>query len=403
MEFRPILNALKYHKTGTILVALQIAVSLAIIVNAMFIVNQRVEKMNRPTGMDTDNIIAISVRGIDSSYDAGENIRRDLDMLNNISGVVAASRISHVPLSGSGSATGIRTVPDRDVTPVITARYQVNELGIKTLGINIASGRNFYPEEIPFWKPGEEEPPTMSIILITQALADELFPEGDALGNTVYFNDLDPVTIIGIIDQMQGSWVGWEGLEKNVLYPGSPASRNVTYLVRTEPGERDRIMSVVEQELARLNDNRVIRYVRSHEEIIDRSYRFDKVMAGVLVSVVVLLIMLTALVIVGLASYFVTQRTRQIGTRRALGATRFDIIRYFLIENWIITTGGIITGCILTIIVSYWLETSFDLPRLEPGYLIGAIILFWVLSQFAAYFPAKRASNIPPAIATRTV
>jgi putative ABC transport system permease protein len=126
-------------------------------------------------------------------------------------------------------------------------------------------------------------------------------------------------------------------------------------------------------------------------------------MTNILITVIILLVGLTALVITGLASYFVSQRTKQIGTRRALGATRLDILRYFLLENWLITTAGAIGGCLLTVGVGYWLETSFDLPRLDFRYLGASILVLWVVSQFAAYFPARRATNVAPAVATRSV
>ena len=81
MEFGPILSALKHHKTGTILVALQISVSIAIIVNAMFIINQRVEKMDRETGMDTKNILVTSIRNINEDDDVVAGIAADLAKL----------------------------------------------------------------------------------------------------------------------------------------------------------------------------------------------------------------------------------------------------------------------------------------------------------------------------------
>ncbi|MCB1694106.1 MAG: FtsX-like permease family protein, partial [Pseudomonadales bacterium] len=160
---------------------------------------------------------------------------------------------------------------------------------------------------------------------------------------------------------------------------------------------------VLESNLIKQNRNRVIRWVRSETQIMKRSYQLDRVMAGILSIVIALLIGLTALVIVGLASYFVSQRTKQIGTRRALGATRQDILKYFLLENSLITALGALLGCVLTIAVSYWLETSFDLPRLDWRYLVASVLALVVVSQFAAYWPARRATNIEPATATRTV
>ena len=126
-------------------------------------------------------------------------------------------------------------------------------------------------------------------------------------------------------------------------------------------------------------------------------------MAIILTIVISMLIGLTALVIVGLSSFHVTQRTKQIGTRRALGARRMDIIKQFMLENWIITTAGAALGLILTTAVAYWLEVSFELPRLDWRYLPGGIVVLWALSSLAVFEPARRAASVPPAVATRSV
>ena len=126
-------------------------------------------------------------------------------------------------------------------------------------------------------------------------------------------------------------------------------------------------------------------------------------MAIVLATVITLLVGLTALVIVGLASFNVTQRTKQIGTRRALGARRIDIVRQFMLENWLITTTGAALGIVLTAVVASWLETAFALPRLDWRYLPVGIVSLWVLSTLAVIAPARRAASVPPAVATRSV
>ena len=126
-------------------------------------------------------------------------------------------------------------------------------------------------------------------------------------------------------------------------------------------------------------------------------------MAIVLSVVIALLIGLTALVIVGLSSFHVTQRTKQIGTRRALGARRIDIVKQFMLENWLITTMGAALGAILTVAVAYWLEVSFELQRLDWRYLPVGIVILWFMSSLAVLEPARRAASVPPAVATRSV
>ena len=126
-------------------------------------------------------------------------------------------------------------------------------------------------------------------------------------------------------------------------------------------------------------------------------------MAIILAIVIGLLISLTALVIVGLTSFHVTQRTKQIGTRRALGATRFDIIRQFMLENWLITTAGAIVGMLLSAVIAYWLEVTFEMPRLDWSSLPVGVLALWVLSSIAVIEPARRAASVPPAVATRSI
>ena len=148
---------------------------------------------------------------------------------------------------------------------------------------------------------------------------------------------------------MHGAWVGWPGFERNVIVPRRQAGKTARYMIRTEPGERDGLVPVIEAKLAELDPNRVNRNVQTHTTIMNRAYEVDAVMAWILVAVVGLLVSLTVVVTAGLASYFVSQRTKQIGTRRALGATRWDVVRYFMTENWIITTFGVVLGVLMTV------------------------------------------------------
>jgi len=396
------ISTLMRNKTGAILVALQIAVALAVVINSLYIIVIRVEKMNRDPGIDVENVIITYVRGFGEDFDVVNSIANDIDLIKSIPGVVAATVSNQVPLSGSGSATGLRTVADETIDAVSTGRYRWSEEGLDALGIELTRGRNFYPTEVDFVLP-ESDPPTPASILITQALADDLFGEADALGKTVYWGDMEPSTIVGIIGQMHGSWVGWDKLDNVVIQPGKPGYTTNKYIARVEPGMRDEIIPIIEQKLGESNPQRVVRHVRSLEETAANSYRRDRGMAIILTIVITLLIGLTALVIVGLSSFHVTQRTKQIGTRRALGARRIDIIRQFMLENWLITTMGAALGVVLTAVVAYWMETSFGLPRLDWRYLPAGIAVLWVLSSLAVFEPARRAASVPPAVATRSV
>ncbi len=402
MGFGPMMSSLMRNKTGPLLVALQIAVTLAIVINSLFIVLQRVEKMNRDTGIDVENIIVTYVRGFGASFNVVDSVTNDLDLLKSIPGVAAVTVTNQVPLSGSGSGSGLRAIADETVDSVPAGRYTWSETGLDAFGVELSRGRNFYAEEVEFILP-DAIPPAQSSILITQVLADELFPDEDALGKTVYWGDMEPSIIVGIIDHMHGSWVNWSKLGNVVIQPGKYAYTTNKFIIRAEAGMRDELIPIIEQKLGESNRQRVVKTVRPLEELAADSYRRDRGMAIILGIVISLLIGLTALVVVGLSSFHVTQRTKQIGTRRALGAKRRDIIKQFMFENWIITTAGAVLGAILTVVVAYWLETSFSLPRLDWNYLPIGIMALWVLSTLAVIEPARRAASVPPAVATRSV
>jgi len=402
MDIGPMVSSLLRNKTGAILVALQIAVTLAIVINSLYIIVLRVEKINRDPGMDVDNVVIAYVRGFGDDFDVVDSITNDIDLIRSIPGVRTATVSNHVPLSGSGSGTGLRTEPDETIEAVPTGRYRWSEEGLDALGITLSRGRNFLPEEVDFIM-GDSDPPAPASILVTQKLADDLFGDEDALGKTVYWGSMEPSTIVGIIGRMHGSWVGWDKLDNVVIQPGKPAYTTNKYIIRTEPGMRDELMPVIENKLGESNRHRVVKSVRSLSEIAARSYRSDRGMAIILSIVITLLIGLTALVIVGLASFHVTQRTKQIGTRRALGARRIDIVQFFMLENWLITTAGAVLGIVLTVAVAYWLEVSFELQRLDWRYLPAGILILWVLSSLAVIEPARRAASVPPAVATRSI
>jgi putative ABC transport system permease protein len=141
---------------------------------------------------------------------------------------------------------------------------------------------------------------------------------------------------------------------------------------------------------------------KTMEELRAQYYRQDSVMVWMLVAVIVALLVVTALGIVGLASFWVQQRTKQIGVRRALGATRGQILRYFQTENFLLATIGIVLGMLFAYAINQLLMGKYELPRLPLYYLPVGAALLWLLGQIAVYGPARKAASVPPAVATRS-
>jgi len=401
MELGPIWRANLRNKTGPILIALQIAFTLAVVANGLFIIQQRIEKMSRPTGMDVDNIFTVQSYGMGEDFDGQTTARADLEAIRAVPGVVAVTSSQHVPLSGSGWGTNRQTSTDEDAPTENAAQYMVTADAIDALGVALESGRGFTAEDVEYPEAFGDWPDK---VIVTRAYADALFPDGSGGPGAVIYDGLgNPQAIIGIIEHMHGAWVGWDELAHVMLVPTVRVGEANYYVIRTEPGQRDRLMPEVEALLAGMNGDRVVKDLRTLEEIRDRSYMGDRGMAVLLATVVVMMILVTGVGIVGLASFAVRQRTKQIGTRRAIGARKRDIVRYFMVENWLITTIGVSIGAFLTLGINYWLVTSFELERLDPVYVPAGILALWCLGLLAVLGPARRASNISPAIATRTI
>lgn len=411
MEFRPILNALMRNKTGLLLIALQVAITLAIVCNSVFIILQRIEKVNRPSGMDEKALFTITSLGFAPDFDLRGSLRQDLDALRSIPGVIDATTINSVPLSNGGWSEGITTLPEsapedqRKNTP--TSIYIVDDHGVNTLGVHLVAGRNFTADDVSYRS--RDDKGTPNSVIVTQALAEQLYPDGNALGKPIYSGlggKGSSSTIVGIVERLQAPWVGWDKVEHALLVPqyqDGEFDNSARYLIRTDAARRDEIMKEAERKLGEINTGRIVRGLQSVEEVRGESYRQDRAMTIVLTTVIFSLLAVTGLGIVGMVSFWVTRRVKQIGTRRALGARRFDIRRYFMIENVIVVGVGIALGLLLTYGFNLWLMKHYELPRLAWYYApLGALTVL-LLGQLAVFGPATRASRVSPAVATRTV
>ncbi|MEH6713740.1 MAG: FtsX-like permease family protein [Paraglaciecola polaris] len=402
-EVGPIFRALLRNKVGAMLIALQIAFTMTIIVNAIYIIVERSQKMQRPSGIDEANSFFISSVGFSNNFNGLATTQEDLNALRAINGVVDAIQINAVPLSGSGWSMGLQTQPGAEFDGTGAAVYMVDEHALKALDVALIAGENFSATDIQVRVSSQTHWPDK--VIITLAMANKLFPQEAlaAVGKTVYINDIEPMVVSGIIDKLQAPWVGWDNVENVMLTPEIRDSKSSRYFIRTTSGERDRIMTEVETLLAKSNPQRIIKDMHTLDETRLRAYRDNSAMIRILITVMTILVIITGLGIVGLASFSVNQRKKQIGTRRALGASQQAIVRYFMLENLLISTAGVMIGAIFTVSLNIVLVNAFSLDPITWYYIPLGMIALWLVGQLAVYGPAKKAASIAPAIATRSV
>ena len=404
MEIRPILSSLQRHKTAAALIVLEIALSCAIICNALFVVGSRVASMQRGSGIVEDELVFLSVSSLTPDRNADAARREDLAALSAVPGVKSASSVNQIPYGGNVWVSDINLSPEQSAAALNAAIYMDDGRLVDTLGLRIVEGRAFGPDDYLDMSAFESsDAPQIASVILTRSVAERLFPGEPAVGKTLYglWGD-GPKRVVGMIDDLLSPESAQTPAEsyRSVLLPVRVS--NGDYALRTDPGRRQEVLQAAVAALNAVDPNRLISEQRTVADMRRDFYSRDRAVVWLLVAVSVALLGVTAFGIVGLASFWVQQRTKQIGVRRALGATRSQILRYFQTENALLTTLGIGFGMLLAYGVNQWLMAHYELPRLPLYYLpVGALVL-WLLGQLAVLGPARRAAAVPPAIATRT-
>jgi putative ABC transport system permease protein len=415
MALHPILAALRKHKSGVVLISMQIALTLAIVCNAIFIIGQRIDRVNRLTGLDESNLFLVTQQWVGApSGDDPAGVEKldsmqkeDLVALRTLPDVASVASINSLPLLNSSSNGEISLKPGATESKgnTRTTFYFGDEQMLSTLGLRLIAGRAFNTGDIQHHSFRDQTEP--SIVIVTKPIADKLFPQGSAVGKVMYLDgSTTPTTIIGVVERLQvpgsGSWTN-NFAYNATLEPTRIDHNYARYVVRAKPGRLEAAMRAIPPTLYKVNPLRVLDddSVKSFADIRASAYRADIGMAILMGVVCLILLGVTAAGIVGLTSFWVGQRHRQIGVRRALGARKIDILHYFQIENLMIAGIGAVIGVLLALGLNAWLMQHFEMDRIPLAYVLVGLVALVILGQVAVFVPARRASNVSPVEATR--
>ncbi len=393
---------MRRNKVGAILIAAQMAMTLAILCNALFIIERLVAMSHRPTGVDESNVFVITNQWVGNPPDLAARLQADLAALRALPGVIDASASNSYVLSENGSIDSIKLQVDQETSSTKTAVYYGDEHAVRSLGLNLIAGRNFYSDEVA--EVGSNSDPADSAgVIITRALARALFPGNSALGKRIFIEKAG-IPVIGIVERLQGPWVDpwWTKFSENsVILPYRFVAARLHYVVHAQAGQLVAVLKAAEKKLFEVSRSRVLVSSKSLLEARGQVYKDDRGLAIILVVVCTTLVAVTAFGIFGLTSYWVAQRRRQIGIRRALGATRRAIVQYFLTEHLLIATAGVTVGIALAVSANLWMVSAFAMERLQLSYVLLGAMMVLLLGQAAVLWPALKAASIPPGLATR--
>jgi putative ABC transport system permease protein len=405
MQVLPILSTFKRHRTAVALIVLEISATCAIVSNTVFLIGDRLSRMERPSGLAEDEVLRVQLAAIGDKPQAASSTAQDLAALRATPGVKYAATANMVPFGNSSWNTDVSAVKD-DPNAINTAMYFGSQDLLEAMGAPLSAGRDFTPEEYVDLADVQAEKARPPSAIITRGVVDRLFGGKNPVGQRIYVWGKDPQIIVGVIDRLArpNEGAGPDTAAFAVVLPiNAPYTTAGNYLIRVDASRRAEVLAGVDATLGRLDPSRIILERQLFADVRKDYFKQDRSLALLMAGVSIALLVVTAFGIVGLASFWVQQRTRHIGIRRALGATRADILRYFHLENFLLATIGIALGMALSYAINLWLMHVYHVPRLPGTFLPVGAALLWLVGQLSVLGPAMRAATIPPASATRTM
>ncbi len=390
-------GVLRWVTLRQVLVVGQIALSLiALVAAGLFLRSlQKTQEIN--PGFETGHVLAVGLNLGREGYTEQQGLQfqdRLLERAAALPGVRSVAVAQNLPFQG-GFARSV-LLEGSETSEQDRVLVQVNTISpgyLNTIGIALLRGRDFTPQDTL-------DAPL--VVLINKTMADKFFPKGDALGRRFrFFGDTSDTTIVGIARDAK-----YNGLVEQpqpfayqpVKQAYSPA---VSLLVRSA---RDGTSLAADARalVQQLDPRLTILRVGTLEDQVTRALSPQRVVVAMLSVFGVLALVLAAIGLYGVASYSVTQRTREIGIRMALGASRTTVLRLVLVQGLAMVAAGVVVGVALASLLAQGIRGL--LVGVEPAdpitFAITAVLLVGV-AAVASYFPARRATRIDPLVALR--
>jgi putative ABC transport system permease protein len=396
------------------LVVTQVALAIVLLAGAGLTLKSFWHAQNAPLGFNPHGIINFPIALSEAKYKKDEE--KDafwtelLRRVHNIPGVEAAAISANSPFDDNEwdswfHITGTPAAPPgeqpiAEVSPVSPEYFRV-------LGMPILRGRGFGPED----QPGEKG--HSRSIIIDESFAQKYFPGTDPIGQHLDDNQTSdktqpPMTIIGIVPRTRNDAPGEDNPEKlqmveeYLLASQDPQTWNNLH-VRTSLRDIGSIVGAVRREVQALDADQPIGQVTTMDQAVAASLATRRLTMVLLSAFAFLALVLASVGLYGVMALTVTQRTRELGIRMALGAERTNIFRLVLGHGMSLMAIGIFVGLIGAIGVGRVLVSIlYNVGALDPAAVATAVFSLLVVALIACCVPARRATRVDPIVALRT-
>jgi len=399
------LAGFRWFGTRNLLVLQQVAGSLMLLLITGFVVLGIHRTSSIDPGFDTRNLYMMSVDPLRDGYSPEMTetwMSRIRDRVKRLPGVIDASLSYYAPVGTRSAGANIRTKSDLNAVQESLRTVRIEKIGLgyfETTGIRMLRGRSFVERD-----GGENK------VIVNETMAKQSWPNQDPLGRDLELNDKH-YEVIGVARDFNGgglfarSQPGVFQLLTSEDYR-QPAPHGMVLMVRGTPGID--VTTAIRQDLASTDADLTVFGVSSVQQEINRELYVTRATMFIYGGMGVFGLILAAVGLAGVTAYAVVQRTKEIGIRVALGATRFQVLRLVTQEGTVLIIVGSVIGQTLayamTRALSSWFNALGDITKTstnDPLLLLGAPVLLAALAMIACYLPASRSTQIDPTVALR--
>lgn len=382
----------------SLLVVSEIALSLVALVGAGLFIRSMRDAQRTDPGFELKNLFMMAVDLGAMHYDEGraeEFFRAAVERANATPGVKSATIASNFPLGGGFMRTVFPEGEDETTgyRGTLTQLDDVTPGYFDALGIPLVKGRDFNDSD---------RKNTTSVAVINEAMAKQFWPNRDVVGKRFhFFGDTTLRQVVGVVRNTVVNNIGEEPVPLAYLTIVQDYSPAVTLQVRTT-GQPESVIGGVRAQIQSLDRNLVITNVQTIGEIMDQGLWAPRMGAALLTLFGGLALVLAALGVYGVLSYSVTQQTREIGIRMAMGAERSDVLRLVVSQGLRLAGAGLVLGILIALVVMRQLASLlFGVSAYDPLTFGGVALLLVSVALVACYIPARRATHVDPLVALR--
>jgi putative ABC transport system permease protein len=388
------------HVLRSALVVAEVALALVLLIGSGLLVRSLIKLRQTDLGFNPRDLITSHVVLPATEYSDTRRIQFYKNALDRIEAMGAASAglADVIPLGGTISAGNIsiegQPAPPASET-VGVRKVKSSSAYFRTMRIPLLRGRSFSEQD------RRESTP---VVVINEALARTFWHEANPLGRRMKFGDLEDntpwLTVIGVVGNVRGFTIE-QGIEPEAYTPFTQDPPGEAYIVIRTTGARQAVTGSLRTSIASIDPNLPFD-VETMDSIVDSAVSSPRVRTILLASFAALALILTAVGIYGVVSYFVGERTREIGIRMALGARKQEVLRLVLGKGLVLTASGLIIGSIAAAVLMRVLSTLlFGVTATDPLTYATASIVLLLFGLGAILLPAWHATRVDPVQAIR--